>query len=100
MKKLSKELHPDKGGSEEEFNEMMDEYTELIDSIEHPNKFLTPEYAALASSLAGILKVHKPDTYKKVKAVVDMSPFILNLLPDSKRKNEVQNFLGNIKLND
>lgn len=96
-KLLAKELHPDKGGDQKEFQEMIDEYTSKLEELASVPFFLQDEYVSLGKALCGIAKTKKPDQYKKtvtgVKAVSDLLSLFGN-----KNMNDFKQFIDKLEL--
>ena len=97
-KELAKKLHPDMGGSKEEFQRLFDEYTEAMADISDENPLLSPEYVNLANALAGVFKAKNPEKYNRCASVINMAKEFLPLFEGNKTAKKVGRFLGKLEL--
>ena len=88
-RRLSFQLHPDRGGSAADFAQMKAEYTERLANIEQSEQ-KAETIANVASSIYDILSVLRPDMAKQVqriaqsedvrKIVQSVNPEFINIL--------------------
>jgi len=66
-RKLAKQLHSDKGGSDAAFQEMQAEYQKRLTELLHTSRPNSTEYAVLARHLLELLKLTKPEYYELMR---------------------------------
>lgn len=66
-RELSKKLHPDKGGSSSDFQQMQEEYEARLRELLGGSRPNSIEYGKLVKHLLDILKITKPDYYELVQ---------------------------------
>lgn len=97
-KKLAKSMHPDMGGSTDEFQAMFDEYTEAVADLTAEPSFLSDEYVTLAKAVAGVVRSQKPEIYKTLEGVAKFAPAVLSLFDNNRTARNVNKFLGKLDL--
>ena len=97
-KELVKELHPDKGGAVEDFQDMQEEYEQALADARYQSPFLSDEYINLAKSVAGVFRARKPHTYEKVAKVASAAPIFLSMIDGNRTAKNIAKFIEKIDL--
>lgn len=97
-KELVKELHPDKGGTVEDFQDMQEEYEQALSEASYQSPFLADEYINVAKSLAGVFKARKPETYNKLAKVAAATPIVLSMLGGNRTTRNIAKFIEKLDL--
>ena len=97
-KELAKKMHPDVGGTKEEFQQLFDEYTDRLVDMAEENTLLSPEYVNLANALAGVFKAKEPEKYNRCASVLNLAKEFLPLFESNKTAKNVGKFIDKLDL--
>lgn len=97
-KELVKEMHPDRGGTTEDFQELQREYEEALEEVRYRSPFLNEEYINLAKGIAGVFKAKKPTTYNKVAKVAAAAPIFLEMIGGNRTTKNISKFIEKLNL--
>ena len=97
-KELVKELHPDMGGTTEDFQELQEEYEAALSDVRYKSPFLSDEYINLAKGIAGVFKSKKPSTYNKVAKVAAAAPIFLSMIDGNRTAKNIAKFIEKLEL--
>lgn len=96
-KELAKVIHPDMGGSAEEFMALLEEYNEKLEELTSVPLFLNDEYIGLGKALCGIAKERKPEAFEKASTAAKGLSMLLSL-SDKKAAKDICTFIDKLEL--
>ncbi len=95
-KELAKKMHPDAGGNDEEFQELLNQFNDAVADIQTESPFVSDEFVALCKAGLACLKKAKPKVAENIERVTAFAPLLTGLMKDSPQKRNVEKFLGKI----
>lgn len=96
-KELAKEMHPDAGGSTDDFRELVEEYSAKLEELTSVPLYLNEEYIGLGKALCGIARERKPKEFEKVSTAAKGLSMLLSL-SNKKAARDICTFIDKLEL--